>query len=137
VIFVDTSALIDGTQEVGQWTEWSERALAAARATDRLVSNHVVFAELSPIYSSRSEVSVVLSALRIDLLALSEDAAFLSGRAHAAYKAAGGSRQSILADFLIGGHACALGAKLLTRDKRRMATYFPELELITPETDHG
>ena len=37
----------------------------------------------------------------------------------------------------LGAHAAALGAKPITRDKRCFRTYFPELALITPETDHG
>ena len=43
----------------------------------------------------------------------------------------------MIADFLIAGHAVVLNAALVTRDKRRIASYFPELTLITPESDNG
>jgi len=68
---------------------------------------------------------------------MTADIAFRAGRAQIDYRLEGGRQASVLADFFIGAHAEALGAKPITRDKRRFRTYFPELALITPETDHG
>jgi predicted nucleic acid-binding protein len=34
------------------------------------------------------------------------------------------------ADFFIGAHAAALGISILTRDKGRYTTYFPQVRLI-------
>ncbi len=59
---------------------------------------------------------------------------YLAGTAHRAYRQRGGVFPSILADFLIGAHAQVLNLPILTRDARRYRTYFPEVELITPET---
>lgn len=39
----------------------------------------------------------------------------------------------ILADFLIGAHALHLAHALLTSDTRIYGTYFPELEIISPQ----
>jgi predicted nucleic acid-binding protein len=61
-------------------------------------------------------------------------AAFLAGHAHAGYRQAGGRRVAILPDFLIGAHAAVTGRPLLTRDPRRIATYIPGANLITPAT---
>ena len=55
-------------------------------------------------------------------------------RAASRVRIAGGRHASVLADFLIGAHAVELGATLVTRDKGRFSTYFPDLTLITPET---
>ena len=49
------------------------------------------------------------------------------------YRRAGGAREQILADFLIASHAAVTGRPLLTRDPRRVATYLPGAELISPE----
>jgi predicted nucleic acid-binding protein len=58
---------------------------------------------------------------------------FLAGKTHYRYRAAGGTRTGVLSDFFIGAHAHVTGIPLLTRDTRRYRTYFPDVELITPE----
>jgi predicted nucleic acid-binding protein len=60
-------------------------------------------------------------------------ASFLAGHAHADYRRAGGPRQAILPDFLIGAHAAVTGRPLLTRDPRRVATHIPGATLISPD----
>jgi len=43
----------------------------------------------------------------------------------------------VLPDFLVAAHAIVLDQPLLTRDPALYRRYFPELSLITPETDNG
>lgn len=59
-------------------------------------------------------------------------ASFLAGHVHANYRRAGGTREAILPDFLIGAHAAVTDRPLLTRDSRRIATYIPGATLIAP-----
>jgi predicted nucleic acid-binding protein len=59
-------------------------------------------------------------------------AAFLAGKAFLAYRRQGGTKQSLLPDFLIGAHAAVAGYSLLTRDTARYRTYYPRLRLIAP-----
>ena len=63
---------------------------------------------------------------------LPKAALYVAGVAHRHYRRAGGLRQSILADFLIGAHAAVLGCGILTRDARRYRNYFPRVEVIAP-----
>ena len=64
-------------------------------------------------------------------------AAFLAGHAHASYRRAGGSRETILPDFLIGAHAAVTNRPLLTRDARRVATYIPGATIIAPDSPNA
>jgi hypothetical protein len=61
-----------------------------------------------------------------------QPALFLAGRAYAAYRAVGGPRTSLLADFFIGAHAEAAGLPILTRDPRRYRTCFPGVTFHSP-----
>ena len=61
------------------------------------------------------------------------EAAFLAARAYADYRARGGSRQTVLADFLIGAHALVERVPLFSRDRRRYRQAFPGLVLIAPD----
>jgi predicted nucleic acid-binding protein len=135
MIFVDSNVLIDLSDRAGGWSSWSRITLRGYR--ERLATNHVVFAEVSARFANLDSVGIFLDSLGIAVLPLDAPAAFRAGQAHAAYRRAGGTRQAILADFLIAGHASALDATLLTRDRQRFASYFPELKLIAPETQNG
>lgn len=133
MIFVDTNILIDAARPQ-RWTGWSRAALLRGQASEGLVTNFIVVAELAPSFDEMTNELSLLKALGIDVLTFSEKAAWRAGRAHLAYRRAGGERSGVLPDFLIGGHAVDLGATLLTRDRQRFAAYFPDLPLITPET---
>lgn len=128
---VDSNVLLDVFTEDPTWLTWSEAHLLAAAQRGALVLNAVVVAEIAPRFSR-------IEALRDALpsRALIEDipleASFLAGHAHAAYRRAGGERQAVLPDFLIGAHAAVTYRPLLTRDPRRVERYLPGAQLICP-----
>ncbi len=62
------------------------------------------------------------------------EAAFLAGVTHSRYRRAGGVRERTLPDFFIGAHAVVAGHRLLTRDAARYRSYFPDLDIMSPET---
>ena len=132
MILVDSNVLIDLIEPKGSWRGWSEDAISSAG--DDLAVNAIVVAEIARQFRSIGDEMSFLAALGIECLPIEEEAAYRAGQAHAAYRASGGRRDGILADFLIGGHAEALAATLLTRDRKRFAAYFPDLRLMTPET---
>lgn len=102
-----------------------------------LVTGPVVLAELASYASTPQELKQLPTLFGIVLARWEESASFEAGKAYLAYRAGGGTRGTILADLLTGGHAAAMGAVVMTRDPRRFRAYFPELELIAPEADNG
>ena len=134
---LDSNIVIDLAERSGAWFAWSRAAIGDAAETASLVINAIVLAETATHFASSEAQLAVVRDLGLVVLDLTPAAAFRAGRAHRVYRERGGKREAVLADFLIGAHAVALGARLLTRDARRFRGYFPELELIAPETPDG
>ncbi len=61
-------------------------------------------------------------------------AAFAAAQAFRIYRAKGGARQRVLPDFFIGAHAAIRGYRILTRDPSGYRAYFPDLDIIAPDT---
>ena len=131
-VLVDSSVLLDVLGGNGPWRQWSERALASAAETARLVINPIIYAEVSVRYSRIEELDV---AMRPDLFArepIPYRAAFLAGKVFLLYRRRGGARSAPLPDFFIGAHAAVVNYRLLTRDPRRYRTFFPDLAVMAP-----
>ena len=129
---VDSNVLLDVFNARPAWAEWSIARLAEAANGDGAAVNPIIYAELAEGFNDRAELDRVLPPDRIVRLPLPWDAAWVAGRAHAAYRARGGTRASPLADFWIGAHARVEGLSILTRDVARFRTNFPGVPLIHP-----
>ena len=130
---VDSNVLLDVVTDGQTWAEWSQGQLERAALEGPLVVNDVIYAEISTRYATVDAVDSMLSDLNIEVVPTPRAALFLAGKAYLRYRAAGGIRTGVLADFFIGAHAAVEGLQLLTRDARRYRNYFPTIALITPE----
>jgi predicted nucleic acid-binding protein len=131
---VDSNILIDVWGPPGPMTEWSSTVLAFCHGDGPLVINAVVWSELAPLVAKEALLERVSARLGFARETLPWNAAFLAGLAHAQYRRSGGSRERTLPDFLIGAHASVGGYRLLTRDPARYRSYFPSLDIMSPET---
>lgn len=131
-VLVDSNVLLDVLGEENAWTAWSAAALVRVGDSRRLVVNPIIYGEVSIRYSSMEALEDALTADAFHRETLPFAAAFLAGKAFVAYRRQGGTRQSLLPDFLIGAHAAINGYHLLTRDPARYRTYFPKVFLVTP-----
>jgi predicted nucleic acid-binding protein len=70
--------------------------------------------------------------LPASFLPMTEEAAIKAAEAWRRYRASGGPRVRIAADFLIGAHASIVADRLLTRDRGFYRRYFTGLRVIDP-----
>lgn len=130
---VDTNVISDILTPGSEWQTWSIDRIDECRRRGILLSNEIVFAELSARLSSEAAVQTVLASLGIAFERIPTAGLFAAGQAYRKYRAAGGSRSNVLPDFFIGAHAQAGRIAILTRDARPYRTYFPDVKLITPD----
>lgn len=132
MILVDSSVLIDLIERTPEWCVWSAEQLFAATQRERVGLNAIVFAEIARSFESLAELETFLQSTGLVYLNMPSRAAYLASQAHRAYRSAGGTKAATLPDFFIGAHAQVEGYTLMTRDAKRMHTYFPQVPVISP-----
>ena len=130
---VDSNILLDVATGDPTWADWSSQALEAAANESPLAINAFIYAEVSIGYERIEQLEQAIPSNTFRREPLPYEAAFLAGKAFLKYRRRGGQRTSPLPDFYIGAHAAVSGFRLLTRDPRRYRTYFPNVDLISPE----
>jgi predicted nucleic acid-binding protein len=131
-LLVDTNVVFDVLEDDSTWKQWSVEQLRNQKRMHELAITSVVYAELSPAFASQLKLDSELEDMGLRFRDLPKTALYIGGVAHREYRRAGGTRESILADFLIGAHAMVLGCGILTRDARRFRNYFPRVPLVSP-----
>ena len=77
-------------------------------------------------------IDILRPRLRVGFSALEEAEALDAGTVWAEYRRRGGTRQRMVADFLVGAHARGKAERLLTRDRGFFGSYFAGLEIVDP-----
>ena len=131
-VLVDTNVLVDVLTDDPRWAEWSIAQLKSSSNAGLLI-NPVVYAELCFGSPSTDFVDDVIKRLELTYQEIPRQGLFRAAKAFARYKTRRGAKTSVLPNFFIGGHAEAAGIPLLTRDAKRLRTYFPSVELIWPQ----
>ena len=124
---IDTNVLLDVMLPDVTHVEESAKLLRTAYDEGALLISHMVYAELVPQFKSKQALTEVLSKLGIETFPTDDEGAFAAGTKWKAYREAGGTRQRIITDFIIGAHALLRADRFLTRDRGFYRTYFPEL----------
>jgi hypothetical protein len=122
----------------GADAEFGPRSAAALRkclAEGGLIACEVVWAEAAASFAADGAAEKALNGLRVGFSATDDSIALAVGRAWRAYRKAGGTRERVVADFLIGAHALARADRLLTRDRGFYRSYFAGLPIIDPRDE--
>ncbi len=129
---VDTSVLLDVFGQDAEFGPRSAHALRRCIAEGSLIACEVVWAETAVWFPDTQGADSALGTLRVGYSQLDVPAALAAGRAWRAYRKAGGTRERVIADFLIGAHAAAQAERLLTRDRGFYRSHFAGLAIVDP-----
>ena len=99
-----------------------------------LVVNPIIYSEVSVGFERIEELDEVVPPTFFRRAPLPWEAGFLAGKCFLRYRRDGGTHSSPLPDFYIGAHAAVAGMALLTREAARYRTYFPTLEVLSPNS---
>ena len=125
---IDTNVLIDLFRTNSPHHSKSRALLRQAYDSGAIVICDVVYAEIAPHFAERVLLDDAVPDIGAALLPIDSAIAYEAGMRWKLYRAAGGPRERIITDFLIGAHAVATADVFLTRDRGFFSTYFPELK---------
>ena len=132
---VDTNVLLDLVTNDARFVEWSIAQLEGAFLRGPIIINDVIYAELSVRYAEVERLDAFVEEAGLQHDPIPREALFLAGKAFRAYRESSGTKTGVLPDFFLGAHAAVLEIPILTRDVARYRTYFPTVELITPNNE--
>jgi predicted nucleic acid-binding protein len=105
-ISVDSNILIDIVIDDPEFCTSSTVALAHWSAITDIVLCPVVWAELAAVVPDRRTFDTILKSLRVSYSPFESDSAFLAGEFWRTYCSRSPKRSRVIADFLVGAHAC-------------------------------
>lgn len=132
---VDTSILLDVIGADARFGRASADAMRRCMSEGQLVACEVVWAECAASLPHADVAVDRLSRLRVGYSALADEAALSAGGMWKAYRVRRGTRERVIADFLIGAHALLQADRLLTRDRGFYRGYFEGLEVVDPSVE--
>jgi predicted nucleic acid-binding protein len=132
---VNTNVLLDIFGADPKFGARSAQALRECIAAGSVIACDIVWAETSASFAEPKAAEAALAGLRVDFCSLERSTSLAAGQSWRTYRKAGGSRERVIADFMIGAHALANADRLLTRDRGFYRRYFEQLCVLDPSSD--
>ena len=127
---IDTNILLDVFLPDKKYADSSAALLKQAYDEGALVICDIVYAELVPQFNNRSLLDSTLARINVTLSSVDSDIAYLAGDKWSLYRRAGGKKERIITDFIIGAHAFLKTDRFLTRDRGFYKNYFQDLKIV-------
>lgn len=140
MILLDTNVLIYAFEPGSPMRSWAVGVIRHALLGEGAAINPVILAEYLVGEQTPNTATKRIEALGILILDLPAATSPLCAQAYATYLKSRYKRKSSAApkpplpDFFIGAHASLLNLPLATADTSRYRTYFPEINLLTPDS---
>lgn len=132
---LDSNVLLDILIPNVSFFDRSLAAITKAASRGSLVICNIVYTELACHFPRQAECDRFLEENGIRVEPIDRAACYAASRAWREHWKAGGRRDRVLADFLIGAHAMAQANCLVTRDRGFYRGYFPELVVVDPASE--
>lgn len=129
VTAVDSSILLDVLTDDPGRRAGSLAALHEARQVGPLLICPVVWSEVRAFFAEAGVMRGAFEDAGLTFDPFDRDCADLAGAMWREYRARGGTRTRLIADFLVGAHAQVRGGRLLTRDRGFFRRYFTDLRI--------
>lgn len=129
---VDTNVLVDVFDANVEFGLGSARTLRRCLAEGALIVCDTVWAEIAARFGEVDDAGKALATLRVEFSPIDMSSATAAGERWRAYRQAGGTRERLAPDFLIGAHALIQADRLLTRDRGFYRHYFSDLQVLDP-----
>jgi len=130
VTAVDTNIIIGILIADDRFGSHSLSMVRRASAEGKLIVCEVVWAELTAFLGGRSDPLRIAQGFNLEYDPMNNEAAEKAGELYAKYRAAGGKREHMVADFLVAGHSFLQSDRLRTRDRGFYRKYLRELPLM-------
>lgn len=131
-MIVDSNVVIDVLHGIGERSEKIIQSYILLASQRSPTINPVIFAETAWGSPSLAAFEERLVELGLKVEPFDNADAFRASVAFRAYRLNGGPRTTILPDFMIGAQAANRDWPILTSDRKRFESYFPEVELLDP-----
>lgn len=110
----------------------SREAVRRCLDDGKLIACDVVWAETAAWFPASDKAREAFDGLGVEYSPVGYEAALGAAEAWRSYRADGGSRERVIADFLVAAHAQAHADQLLTRDRGFYRSRFGGLKVVEP-----
>ncbi|CAN5280032.1 type II toxin-antitoxin system VapC family toxin [soil metagenome] len=133
---IDTNILLDIFGADPKFGNASAEALRQCMREGAVHACEAVWVETGVFFPNEHDYLHAMKSLNIEFSSITQKTAFEAAKTWRVYRSAGGKRERIVADFLIGAHAMTQCQRLLTRDKGFYRRYF-NLTILDPSLEAG